>query len=51
MSPTAEPRLLDTAVAGGPGVQPALRAAVARHADEASLDLLAPALEEPVGAR
>lgn len=50
MSPTAEPRLLDTA-AGGPGVQQELRAAVARHADEASLDLLAPALEEPVGAR
>lgn len=37
-------------VAGGPGVQPALRAAVARHADEAALAHLTPELEEPVGA-
>jgi myo-inositol-1(or 4)-monophosphatase len=37
-------------VAGAPGVQPALRAAVARHADEAALADLTPAIEEPVGA-
>lgn len=40
-------------VAGGPGVQPELRAAVARHADEAALLEsvgLTPELEEPVGA-
>ncbi|HUF79417.1 MAG TPA: inositol monophosphatase family protein [Thermoanaerobaculia bacterium] len=37
-------------VAGAPGVQPALRAAVARHADEAALAHLRPEIEEPVGA-
>lgn len=37
-------------VAGAPGVQPALRAAIARHADEAALAHLTPELEEPVGA-
>jgi myo-inositol-1(or 4)-monophosphatase len=35
-------------VAGGPGVHPDLRSAVARHADEAALARLTPKLEEPV---
>ena len=37
-------------VAGGPGVHPDLRSAVARHADEAALARLTPELEEPVAA-